>query len=90
MSKVVILNSGKVLMDIYFNFCVVFALKKTNTVAYVLAARGLLIDGSQTYHLTPFYIAETIINEMLWVYFCQKKYQLVFDLHTIVYTWFTI
>lgn len=61
----IILNNCKAILANYPNFHVVFASRKANTVAHVLAHRGTLVDMSQTFHHTPFCIAETIMNEIL-------------------------
>lgn len=50
-----------------------FVSRKINTVAHVLAHRGNVVDMPQTFHLPPPCIVETIINEIPWAYFCQKK-----------------
>lgn len=57
----VILNTCNVILSQHLNFRVVFASRKANTIAHVLASMGLLMNVTQTYHLAPLCIAETII-----------------------------
>lgn len=61
----VILKECRHVLDLFPFFRVVFVSRKANTVAHVLASKGLSMDVTQTYHLPPPYIVETIMNEML-------------------------
>lgn len=70
-----ILKNCKVILDHHLNFSIVFASKKTNTVVHVLAARDLLINITQTYHLVLPCIAESLKQLLMKCYefVCVKK-----------------
>lgn len=61
----VILKHCRQMLDLFPNFRVVFASKTANTIVHILVNRSLTMNVTQTFHLLPPCIAETIINEML-------------------------
>lgn len=61
----VILKHCRQMLDLFPNFCVVLVSKTANTVVHILTNRSLTMNVTQTFHLLPACIAETITNKML-------------------------